>query len=276
MRRLVASVTLLAAALGACTTRELQPARQPQAQGETPVQASRPACTPGNGGIELPSGFCAVVVADSIGRARHLQVAPNGDVYVTIQNLRGAETPGNRGKIIALRDTAGDGRADIQQAFGLNGGTGLALRDGYLYFAPNDAVLRYRLGPGQLVPTGSPDTIVRGLPDDYSHTAKSIEIGADGALYVNIGSPGNACQPVEQDRAAGGLDPCPQLDTRAGVWRFNAQRTGQRQQDGVRWATGLRNAVAVAANPVDGHLYAVQHGRDNLAQWPGFQRSTTL
>ncbi|MEE9579313.1 MAG: cytochrome C, partial [Gemmatimonadota bacterium] len=43
------------------------------------VAAQDSRCDPGNGGLELPPGFCAVVVADSIGRGRHLVVAPNGD-----------------------------------------------------------------------------------------------------------------------------------------------------------------------------------------------------
>lgn len=160
---------------------------------------------------------------------------------------------------------------DVREIFGPEGGTGLELRDSLLYFGTNSAVLRYRMG-SSLRPASGPDTLVRGLPDEHSHTAKSIALGGDGALYVNVGSPTNACQPIEQDRqgTVPGLDPCPQLDTRAGVWRFDAARTGQTQRDGARWATGLRNAVALAINPADRALYAVQHGRDQLGQWPGF------
>ena len=44
-------------------------------------------CAPGNGGITLPEGFCATLVVDSLGlrddhSARHIAVAPNGDIYM--------------------------------------------------------------------------------------------------------------------------------------------------------------------------------------------------
>jgi glucose/arabinose dehydrogenase len=222
--------------------------------------ASVPECDPDNGGITLPEGFCAQVVTDDIGPARHLAVAPNGDVYVAVRERRG-----EAGGIVALRDTTGDGRADVVARFGPSGGTGIAIHDGSLYFAPDDAVLRFPLTPGRLEPAGPPDTIVRGLPADRSHAAKSIAFDERGGLYVNIGSPSNACQREDRQPGSPGVDPCPELETRAGVWRFDADRVGQTQDDGTRWATGIRNAVALAFNPVDDALYAVQHGRDQLS-----------
>lgn len=216
-------------------------------------------CDQDNGGITLPAGFCAAVVAEGVGPARHIAVGPDGDVYVALRNTREAA-----GGIVALRDTTGDGRADVQVRFGDNGGTGIAIHEGSLYFAPDDAVLRYPLGDEGLRPTGEPDTIVKGLPDDRSHAAKSIAFDNSGGMYVNIGAPSNACQ--EEDRAFGspGQDPCPELDQRAGIWRFDSNQVGQTQEDGTRWATGIRNAVAIDFNSSDGTLYAVQHGRDQL------------
>ncbi|MGD8360351.1 MAG: hypothetical protein PVJ04_02885, partial [Gemmatimonadota bacterium] len=46
-------------------------------------------CDPGNGGLTLPDGFCASVVVDSLGPARHLAVAPNGDIFVALRNSFG-------------------------------------------------------------------------------------------------------------------------------------------------------------------------------------------
>lgn len=276
-----APLLVLALAAAACDTQPRESAataetsRAPAAPAQPIARNALPPCDPDNGGLTLPQGFCAVVVADDVsgeaGDVRHVAVAPNGDVYVAVQGSRGAETPSERGRIVALRDTTGDGKADVRARFGPEGGTGLRIHDGFLYFAPNDRVLRYRLDGTALEPSGPPETLVEGLPDRNSHTAKTLAF-ADGAMYVNIGAPTNACQPLSQDREAGvpGLDPCPQLEDRAGVWRFDANRTGQRQSDGVRWATGVRNAVALAVNPADGTLYAVQHGRDQLGQWPGY------
>ena len=223
-----------------------------------PTQAQRLACETSPEGITLPSGFCAITVAESLGRARHLTVAANGDLFVAMNNARGT-----RGGVAALRDTNRDGRMDVVERFGANGGTGIALHGNFLYFATNDAVLRYPMRAGSLQPAGAPDTVVMQLPSDRGHPAKSIAIGRDGALYVNIGSPSNMCSVREQPQP----DPCPELENRAGIWRFDANRLRQTQIDGRRFATGIRNAVGITINPVTGTLFTVQHGRDNLHQF---------
>lgn len=210
-------------------------------------------------GLKLPAGFCATVFADGVSGARHMLVAPNGDLFVATTNGRG-----RRGGVVALRDTTGDGKADIRVSFGENGGSGIAVRGEKLYFATNDAVLRYTLPVGNLLARTAVDTIVRGLPTG-GHTAKTIALGNGRDLFVNIGSNTNSCQ--ERDREAGvkGADPCTELETRAGIWRFDATRKNQTQRDGRRYATGLRNTVALAFGS-DGMLYGLQHGRDQLSQ----------
>ncbi len=225
-----------------------------------PLQAQRnsqPACHPQNAAITVPQGFCVAIFADSVGPARHLVVAPNGDVFVAIGN---AGRSGQRGGVLALRDTNGDGKADQRERFGENGGNGIALRGTQLFFAPDNAVLRYNLPSGQLTATGAPDTLVRELPAVRSHTAKSIALGRGNELYVNIGSPSNVCS-----NGPTGQDPCPELEMRAGIWLFDTAKLNQRQSDGTRFATGLRNIVALMYG-ADGQLYGAQHGRDNLFQ----------
>ncbi len=235
-----------------------------------PPQSSSQPCDPGNGGITLPEGFCAIVVADSVGPARHLEIAPNGDVFVALRNSAGADRTTVRGGVVVLRDLDGDGRADEKYRWGENGGNEVLLGDGHVYFATDDAILRYPLASGSPTPSGAPDTLVSGLPDVQNHRAKSLALAGGGGLFVNIGAPSNNCQ--EEPRAVGspGMDPCPQLDTRAGIWRFDATRTGQTQEDGIRFATGLRNTVALRTHPT-GTLYGVIHGRDQLsALWGEF------
>ena len=224
------------------------------------AQRVHPACAADNGGITLPQGFCALVAADSLGPARHIAVAPNGDVFVALRNLRDA-----KGGIVALRDTNRDGRFDLRERFGDNGGSGIAVRGNELFFGTDDAVLRYRIPAGGLRPTTAPDTIVGQLPTGRSHTAKTIALRGN-ELFVNIGSPSNACQERDRQPQVPGQDPCPELETRAGIWRFDAGRTGQTQRDGERWATGIRNSVAITVDPADGFLWVAQHGRDNLVQ----------
>ncbi|MCI0433771.1 MAG: PQQ-dependent sugar dehydrogenase [Gemmatimonadetes bacterium] len=225
-------------------------------------------CDPDNGGITLPAGFCAQVVADLGQYARHIAVRPDGDIVVAVGQRRGQEAAGG---VYVLRDTTGDGRIDVQSRFGeANGGTGLAVIGDQVWFGYNDAVVRFTVPEGELLPTAGPDTIVSGLPADRSHTAKSISVSEDGRLYVNIGSPSNSCQQQDRQNQSPGMDPCPELETRAGIWLFDANRTGQTQADGTRFATGIRNSVGHALHPVDGDLWAMQHGRDMLAANWGF------
>ena len=229
------------------------------------AQDVRPECDPDNGGITLPEGFCALVVSDGLGRIRHLAVQPDGDIYVAIRGRR--EEPGG---VMALRDTTGDGRADVRVRISEDlGGTGIALSGNTLYYGRDDAILRFRLdrgGPGSVSAT---DTLVQGLPSDGGHAAKSLAIAPGGNLFVNIGSASNACQEQDRTRESPGRDPCPELPVRAGIWRFSSSETGQEPADGERWASGLRNTVALALRPQDGQLYGVIHGRDQLhGSWP--------
>jgi glucose/arabinose dehydrogenase len=222
-----------------------------------------PSCDADNGGITLPDGFCAVVVADQVGSPRHLVVAPSGDVFVALEGRRGGPTG-----ILALRDTTGDGRADVTAPFGVAGGTGIALGKGALYFGTQSTVLRYPMHPGRLTPAAEPQVIVRDLPTG-GHSAKNLVLSADDRwLFVNIGSRSNSCQDRDRSLESRGLDPCAELETRAGIWRFDAHRANQTQADGKRYATGIRNAVALTRDPA-GQLWAAQHGRDQLGQnWP--------
>ena len=247
---LLALSTSLSLTLGACDT----PSADATAQN----------CDPGNGGITLPEGFCALVVAEEVGPARHLAIAANGDIFVAIRNVAGGGRSMERGGVLVLRDLDGDGRADDRQRWGENGGNEVLLAPGYVYFASDDAVLRYPLADGTMNPSGPPDTLVRNLPADQNHRAKSLALGPENALFVNIGSPSNACQEAPRSVGSPGLDPCPQLETRAGIWRFETNRSGQTLEDGVRFATGLRNTVALRTHP-SGTLFGVVHGRDQLS-----------
>src|SRR5271170_3871170 len=72
-----------------------------------------------NGGITLPEKFGAIVVVDSIGRGRHMAINSNGDIYLHLSKF----ALGGKG-IIALRDSTGDGRADIIKGYSDITGTG--------------------------------------------------------------------------------------------------------------------------------------------------------
>jgi glucose/arabinose dehydrogenase len=228
------------------------------------IAAVRPPCLPDNGGITLPRGFCATIVADSLPRPRHMAVSRSGDLFVA---LLGTGQAGVGGGLVGLRDTTGDGRADVQARFGDAASAEVALRGGYVYAGAPTSVLRYRLQPGELRPSGRPDTIVVDLPTG-GHALRTFAIDSTGALFLNIGSRTNACQERDRERESRGRDPCPELETRAGIWRFRSDRR-QTQRDGEHFAAGIRNSVAIAINPAERVLYVVQHGRDQLyGNWP--------
>jgi len=226
------------------------------AQNRLPPGMRPPGCT---AGLQLPTGFCATVFAQGVPGARHIVVAPNGDVFVNTDAARG----GGAGGIVAFRDTNQDGKSDVQQRFGATGGTGIALHENYLYATSGNSIVRYRVATGSLTPTGKPDTIVTGLPMTGSHHSHNFVLNGR-ALYVNVGSASNACQQRDRQTESRGNNPCTELQTRAGIWQFDATRLRQRPADGSRFATGLRNSVALARNPFDGGLYATVHGRDQL------------
>src|SRR5579864_3008277 len=229
----------------------------------TTARGAAPACDPDNGGIKLPDGFCALVVADGLGAARHLTVAPNGDIYVATLG-RGQNPPG---PLWALRDTNGDGKVEVKEAFGESGATGIALRNGYLYIATTTSVVRYKMTAGQLKPTGAPETIVTGLPVQRQHEDKGIAFDGKGSVYVNVGAPSNACQNPDRRPQVPGQDPFPLLDEHGGIWKFDESKLGQKQIDGTRYATGMRHMPAIAWH--GSALFVVMNNRDQLdTLWP--------
>ncbi|MDH4130549.1 MAG: PQQ-dependent sugar dehydrogenase [Gemmatimonadota bacterium] len=235
------------------------------AAGVSPLLAQQPpAGCSGSSGLRLPEGFCAIEVAESLGRIRQLTVLPNGDVVIA---SRGAE-----GGLTLLRDTTGDGRADVRRLLHGEGGTGVQWHDGWLYFSPEWQVVRWRWEPGTLEPGGAPQVIVDGLPTG-GHGAKTFTFLGGDSLVVNIGSQSNSCQREDRGYRSPGHDPCTELETRAGLWLFSASTPGQTQASGTRYATGLRNAMALAVEPGSGRLYAAPHGRDQLTQNWGYSEA---
>ncbi len=239
--------------------------------------ASSAACTGDNAGLTLPDGFCATVFADTIGHARHVAVNANGDVYVTTWSGRYYTAPAPRGGfLLALRDTNNDGKADIIKRFGPDslhgngGGTGIGIYQGALYAEESGAsagrIVRYAISTDSMTPTtAAAEVIVSGLPVSGGHPMHPFAIGRSGDLFIDLGSPSNSCQVKERTNESPGKKPCTELVTRAGIWRYDANRTNQRFSAAERYATGIRNAVGIGFDP-SGQLYSTQHGRDQLRE----------
>jgi glucose/arabinose dehydrogenase len=254
---------------------------------KTGPAVSHVACPGDDSGLTLPAGFCATIFADEIGHARHLVVAPNGVVYVNTWSgvYYGNDTPHAGGFLVALKDRAGRGKADINQRFGETvqsggaGGTGIDFYHGALYAEINDKIVRYILPAGSIVPPDPPQPIVTGLPLGGDHPMHPFAIDPAGTMYVDMGTATNSCQPQNRSLESPGTVPCTELVTRGGIWRYDANKTGQKFSSAERFATGIRNAEGFAIDSA-GRLFVTQHGRDQLhSNWPAFyelQQEATL
>ncbi|OZA62532.1 MAG: hypothetical protein B7X72_11740, partial [Sphingobacteriia bacterium 39-39-8] len=146
--------------------------------------------------IQLPAGFTSKIVANDLGRVRHIAVNSNGDLYMKLDRLV------NGKGIYRLRDINKDGIMEDTLAFGNYTGTGIAINNGYLYATSDQTIYRYKLDANQnIINPDQPEIVVDGLINKRQHASKSITFDKVGNLYVNIGAPSNVCQ--EQDRQKG-------------------------------------------------------------------------
>jgi glucose/arabinose dehydrogenase len=221
----------------------------------------------GNGGLFLPEGFGALVVTNGVGESRHLAVNTNGDIYVKLRTI-----DGNKGNV-ALRDTNGDGKADIIERFGdyPNDGrfaTEMRIHKDYLYFSSELVIYRQKLTPNKLIPEGKPEILLKDPYPIRWHNAKSLAFDNNGGMYVTFSAPTNACEEHKPGRKPteiiNGEYPCTQLNILAGIWKFDEDKLNQKKSEGIRYATGLRSIVGMSWNDEDNSLYAMNHGRDYL------------
>jgi glucose/arabinose dehydrogenase len=188
--------------------------------------------------IKLPPGFQISVWADGVANARSLAQSPGGTVFVGTWNA---------GNVYALRDENKDGRADRVMTIigGLrNMPNGVAFRDGALYVAEINRVLRFDNIESKLEAAGQPAVVTDKFPSDRHHGWKFIRFGPDGMLYVPVGSPCNMC-----DRG----------DPYNTIWRMRPDGSGLEI-----FARGVRNTVGFDWHPSTRELWFTDNGRDNF------------
>ncbi len=136
--------------------------------------------------IQLPAGYSITVFADSIENARSMALSPSGVLFVGTRRA---------GKVHALVDADGDGRADVHHiiAEGLQMPNGVAFRDGSLFVAEVTRIIRYDDIENRLTNPPEPVVVVDDFPSDRHHGWKYIAFGPDDKLYVPIGAPCNVC-----------------------------------------------------------------------------------
>lgn len=226
---------------------------------DTTTQTSTVKPDADNAGLKLPAGFGALKVTDGLGEARHIAVTSKGDIYVKLSALKNGKS------IYYLHDANGDGKTEVKTGFGNYVGTGMAIKNGYLYASSNTDVYRYKLDANEKITNfDKPEKIVTGLLDRHQHESKSIALDNDGNIYVNIGAYSNICQEKDRTKGSPGRKPCPILDSAGGIWQFKADKLNQTYGDDSRYATGLRNVVGLDWNTATNSLFVMQHGRDQL------------
>ncbi|TFI53818.1 sorbosone dehydrogenase family protein [Mastigocladus laminosus UU774] len=197
---------------------------------------------PANPTLRVPPGFTVNVFAEDLDAPRWLALTPNGDVLVT-------ETRQNR--IRLLRDTNGDGVADVKKTFataknGLNRPLGMTFAADSFFLGNTDAVLRFPYTQGQQELNGNGQKIADIPANGYNqHWTRNVIASPDSnKLYVSIGSGTNVDE-----------EPLP----RASVQVMNLD--GSNQQT---FAYGLRNPVGLDFHPVTKQLYTTVNERDGI------------
>jgi glucose/arabinose dehydrogenase len=235
------------------------------------------ACPANDTGLTLPAGFCATIFADGIGHARHLAVSESGIVYVNTWSGRyyGNDVPHAGGFLVALKDGSGAGKADVNERFGETvqsggaGGTGIGIYKGWLYAELNDKILKYPLSKGSVLPGAKSQVVVSGLPLGGDHPMHPFAIDTNGDLYVDVASATNSCQEKNRTLKSPGISPCTELETRGGIWLYDANKTNQVFSPSARYATGIRNGEGFGIDTIGHHVFVTQHGRDQLhTNWP--------
>jgi glucose/arabinose dehydrogenase len=205
----------------------------------TPSSGNPPlvSAPPANATLHAPPGFHVSLFADKLGDPRAMLLAPNGDVILS--------EPGE-GKITILRDANHDGIAEQRFTFagGLDSPYGLAFHGKWLYVGNESAVVRLPYAPGQTAANAKPEQVAP-LPSG-GHSTRGVLFNSAGTkMYVSIGSRSNVSSGEPPERAA--------------IVEFNPDGSGKRI-----FASGLRNPVGMAWEPVTGALWTAVNERDGL------------
>ncbi|MGD1007206.1 MAG: PQQ-dependent sugar dehydrogenase [Ignavibacteriaceae bacterium] len=188
-------------------------------------------------GISLPSGFKIDTYAENVVGARSMVLSPNGILYVGTRDA---------GKVYAILDTNNDYKADeiITIASGLDMPNGVAYKDGALYVAEINRIIRFDNIDANLKHPPKPVIVYNNYPTEHAHGWKFIRLGPDGKLYVPVGAPCNICMP----------------DNRHGcITRMNPDGSGYEV-----YASGVRNSVGFDWDPITKELWFTDNGRDML------------
>jgi glucose/arabinose dehydrogenase len=188
--------------------------------------------------IKLPDGFKIEIYADNVVNARSMALSPSGVLFVGTRD---------KGNVYALVDKNGDNKAEKQYliASKLNMPNGVAFRNGDLYVAEVNRILRFKNIEEKLDNPGQPEVIYDKFPTEKHHGWKYIAFGPDGKLYVPVGAPCNICE--SEDKIFNSIT------------RMNPDGTNLEIVH-----SGIRNTVGFNWHPTSKELWFTDNGRDIL------------
>ena len=195
-----------------------------------------------------PNGFKVELYADGLDFPREIKTAPNGDMFV-------AEN--DKGEVLVFRGISKDGKPLQKSTFatGLNNNFGIAFYPlgadpKWVYVGNTDSVVRFPYKNGDLKASGPQQTIVGKLPAGGGHSTRDIAFSPDGTkMFVSVGSASNVNDP----------DTHPNEHHRANILEFTPEGKFVKV-----YASGIRNPVGIAVNPVTSQLWCSTNERDML------------
>ncbi len=244
MKRVVLSLVIIGVALAGAVWMGCA-----GSSGSNSRQASVPVTAPADeyrgslplGRIRLPEGFRISVYAEGLQNARSMCLSPSGTLFVGTRDV---------GNVYALRDTNGDGVADLRYtlATGLRMPNGVAFRKGSLYVAEVSRILRFDDIERRLSNPPTPVVVYDRYPTDAHHGWKYIAFGPDSLLYVPVGAPCNICERLDNPLYAS-------------ITRMDVDKP-EKGPEIVQH--GVRNTVGFTWHPQTKHLWFTDNGRDMM------------
>jgi len=190
--------------------------------------------------IQLPEGFTIDIYAEGVINARSMSLSPNGTLFVGTRS---------EGSVYALQDLNNDFKIDTMYTL-LTDATlpnGVAFKNGDLYVAEVNRIIKYSDIENNLSEPGEPEVIYDQYPTIEHHGWKFISFGPDGKLYVPVGAPCNICESDDQV-----------FNT---ITRMNADGS-----DFEIVQEGVRNTVGFTWHPETKNLWFTDNGRDHLGE----------
>ncbi|RDV17042.1 sorbosone dehydrogenase family protein [Pontibacter diazotrophicus] len=212
------------------------PTETQQALGESETGMPTGPIDPDLERITLPEGFRIDYYAKDVDNARSMALSESGILFVGTRE---------EDRVYAVVDEDKDGKADevVVVASGLTMPNGVAIRNGALYVAEVNRVIRFDNIEQTFRNNPTHEVVNDQFPSDAHHGWKYIAFGPDDKLYVPVGAPCNICKSENPIYATiNRMDP-----------------------DGSNleiYAEGVRNSVGFDWHPETNNLYFTDNGRD--------------